>query len=453
MHKRPPVVLIPLVLILLAAAAWFLTRGGNPVGIASTPDTPAGSGSIQADEYTVASQNAGRVVEFKADEGDTVHAGQMLAQLDAALLAAQVEQADAAVVAAQANLDKTRAGTRPEEIQQAQAALAQSVARRDAARVALADAQAARDAAQDLSARIGVAQATLAAAEHRALAANLLAQAATKERDYYSRTLADVENGVTIDVQTPQGRIVRTFNVRTEDLRTQLALAVSKEWNAWSAQNSAFAQRDSARTDLENLQAQRGDPLVPNAQVDAARAQLDSAEAAVKLAQTKLDALQAGPRTENIAAAQAQLTQAQAARDALKVQLARMALTAPSDGLISRRFLNLGEMANPGSPVFHIANLNRVSLTIYLSAAAIGQIEVGAPAQVTVDAFPGRTFRGTVDYISPEAEFTPKNIATQDQRATLVFAVKIRIDNPDGALKPGMPADGIISRQSKVNSQ
>lgn len=448
MHTRPsvprPLLIVPILLLILAAA-YLYTRGGNTLGVLPIDRaTLSGSGTIQGDEYTVASQVAGRIVALKADEGDTVRAGQALAELDATLPASQLEQADAALAAAQANLDKTRSGTRPEEVRNAQAALAQAVARRDSARVALADAQATRSATQDLQARIDLAHATLDATEHRAAAANLLAQAASKERDYYQRTLADVENGVTIDMQTPQGRIVRTFNVRTEDLRTQLALAAAKEWSAWSAQGAAFAQRDAARSDLQNLLAQQNDPLVLKAQVDAAQSQLDAAEAAVKLAQARVDAVKADPRSELVAAAQAQVTQAQAARDSLATQLTKMTLAAPSAGSVNQRLLNLGEMAAPGAAVFHIANLDAVTLTIYIPENRIGSVRVGAPALVSADAYPGRAFAGTVSYISPQAEFTPKNIATQDQRSTQVFAVKVRIENADHALKSGMPADAIL---------
>ncbi|MCL4490071.1 MAG: efflux RND transporter periplasmic adaptor subunit [Chloroflexi bacterium] len=443
MRRRPPLVLLPVLLALVIAAAWFLLRGS--FSFSSSDNALSGSGYIEADDYMVAGDVPGRVMELDAAEGDTVHTGQVLARLDSALLASQVEQADAGLAAAQANLAKLKAGARPEEIAQARAALAQATATRDGAKVALADAAALRDNPQDLTARIHAAQAALAAAEHRVNAAARLAQAATLERDYYSRTLADIENGVVVEIPTPHGVITKRLNIRTDDLRNQLAATASKEWSAWAALNTASAQRDGARADVQNLLAMQANPLTLNAQVDAARAQLDTADNAVRLAQTKLDAVQAGTRPENIAAAEAQVAQAKAARDSARAQLNKMTLKAPHDGLVVERLLHLGEMAPAGSPVYHIADLETVTLSIYIPEDRIGRVALGEHADVSVDSFPGRVFTGTVSFISPRAEFTPKNIATQDQRSTEVFRVKVKIDNSsDHALKPGMGADAVI---------
>lgn len=429
---------------LLLAGAWFYARGAGFSLLASS-DALAGSGSITVDEYTVASDTAGRVTELDAAEGDTVRAGQTLAKLDAVLLTAQVEQADAAVAAAQANLAKLQAGPRAEEIAQAQAALDQAVAKRNGAKVALDDARALRSAPQDLDARIDAARAASQAAEFRTRAVSLMAQAATLERSYFQRTLADVENGLAIEIPTPRGVFTKTINVRTEDLRTQLALAASKEWSAWVAVSTASAQQAGAAADLQKLMQMKDAPLTLDAQVNAAQAQLDTAEAAVAGAQAKLDQLKSGTRPESIAAARAQVQQAQAARDALRAQLNKMTLTAPHDGVVTQRFLDLGEMAAAGSPVFHISDLDTATLTIYIPEDRIGRVQLGAPARVTVDSFPGRTFTGTVTFISPQAEFTPKNVTTPDQRSTQVFAVKVQVDNSsDHALKPGMPADAVV---------
>ncbi len=91
-----------------------------------------------------------------------------------------------------------------------------------------------------------------------------------------------------------------------------------------------------------------------------------------------------------------------------------------------------------------IANLDAVYLTIYVSENQLGKIKLGQEAQISVDSFPNRAFNGKVIYISPEAEFTPKNIQTKEERLKLVYGVKIEIKNTDGSLKPGMPADAIL---------
>lgn len=440
-HGRPPIVVIPLVLILVLILAWGCSRVAE--GIFPTAKL-TNSGFVQADEYIVATEAAGRIIELIADEGDSVKAGQAVAKLDAVLLAAQVDQAEAALVAAQANLAKLQVGTRSEELGQAQAALTQAIAKRDGAKIALDDAQALRANPQDLNLRINAARVAFDVAEHRARALNLIAQSATLERAYFDRTIDILEQGIVI--QTPFGLITKTFSPqRIEELRQQGGLAAGTEWSAWAAQSAAFAQRDGARADLDNLLSQQSDPLVHNAQVDAARAQLDAAEAAVKVAQAKLDALKAGTRSELISAAQAQVAQTQAVRDSIKAQLDKMTLTAPRDGIISERLMHLGEMAAPGSALFHVINLDEVTLTIYVPEDQVGRVQVGARADVTVDSFPGRVFAGVVSFVSPQAEFTPKNIATKDQRTAQVFAVKITVDNSsDHALKPGMPADAVI---------
>ncbi len=441
--RQRPLILIPIILIVVLALALLLSRGAQTFGIAAAPSL-TGSGIIQADENIVATEIAGRVVELDADEGDSVTPGQILAKLDSVLLAAQLDQAQAALAMTQANLAKLQLGARAEEVRQAQAARAQAIAKRDGAKQALEDAETTRSQSQDLNLRIDAARAALDAAEHRALSLNLLAQAATLERAYYERTVGELEQG--IDIPTPAGIVTKFLSPqRLDDLRLQAALAGAKEWSAWAAQSAAFAQRDAARADLDALLAQQREPNALSGQAGKARTELQVAEAGVNSAQAKLDALTSGTRAENITAAKAQVAQAQAARDSLKAQLDKMTLKAPREGIVSERLLNLGEMAAPGSAVFHVVNLNQMTLTIYVPESQLGRVQAGSRADVTTDSFPGRVFAGTISFVSPQPEFTPKNVATKDQRTAQVFAVKITIDNSaDRALKPGMPADAAI---------
>ncbi len=96
------------------------------------------------------------------------------------------------------------------------------------------------------------------------------------------------------------------------------------------------------------------------------------------------------------------------------------------------------------SSLFKVSDLRAVDLIIYVSEEELGKVKLGQTAYISVDAYPDKTYSGKVIYISPEAEFTPKNIETKDERTKLVFAVKIRIDNPKYELKPGMPADAEV---------
>ena len=108
------------------------------------------------------------------------------------------------------------------------------------------------------------------------------------------------------------------------------------------------------------------------------------------------------------------------------------------------RSVQEGEMAIPSQSLLTIANLDEVRLTIYIPETQIASVKVGQKVSVHVDSFPARTFTGQVTFIAPQAEFTPRNTQTQDERARLVFAIKVTITNTDHALKPGMPADAEI---------
>ena len=129
---------------------------------------------------------------------------------------------------------------------------------------------------------------------------------------------------------------------------------------------------------------------------------------------------------------------------ALEVQLEKLSLEAPLSGLVLERSAHVGEVAVPGVPLLTIADLGNVTLTIYVPEDQVGKVQLRQPVSVTVDAYPDRVFKGTVAFISSQAEFTPNNVQTQEERVSMVFAVKVELSNPDHALKPGMPADAVV---------
>jgi multidrug resistance efflux pump len=169
----------------------------------------------------------------------------------------------------------------------------------------------------------------------------------------------------------------------------------------------------------------------------------------VELAQAQVEGLRIGATPEQIAAAEAQVAVARSALSAVEAQLDKLALRAPISGLVLERPVHVGEVALPGAPLLTLADLDALTLTIYVREDQLGQVQLGQAASVTVDAYPDRVFSGAVDFISSQAEFTPKNVQTQEERANMVFAVKIRLPNPDHALKPGMPADALLSETVK----
>ena len=149
-------------------------------------------------------------------------------------------------------------------------------------------------------------------------------------------------------------------------------------------------------------------------------------------------------RPEEIRAAEARLAQAQAAADLLAKTIADCTIAAPSAGVVTQRAVERGELVSPGATLVTLVDLDIVSVMIYVPEKVLGRIKLGDRAEVRIDAFPDKTFAGEVTYISPEAEFTPKNVQTKEDRVKLVFGVKIEIENREGWLKPGLPADALI---------
>jgi HlyD family secretion protein len=113
-------------------------------------------------------------------------------------------------------------------------------------------------------------------------------------------------------------------------------------------------------------------------------------------------------------------------------------------GVVVSRSVEVGDLVAAGAPVLTVADLTRPYLRVYVAETDLGRVKVGQPVEVRVDAFPDRVFRGAVAEISDRAEFTPGNVQTREERIKLVFAVKVELSNPDGVLKPGLPADAII---------
>lgn len=151
----------------------------------------------------------------------------------------------------------------------------------------------------------------------------------------------------------------------------------------------------------------------------------------------------------NVAAAQ--LKEAEAAARVARVTLEDMRLASPIDAVVTRTHAEVGETVAAGRPVVTLTNLDKPWVRVYVPETVIGRVRLGGVADITVDSFPDRVFKGRVTYIASQAEFTPKNVQTQEERVKLVFAVDVTADNPDGTLKPGMPADVVIA--TPVNGQ
>jgi multidrug resistance efflux pump len=165
----------------------------------------------------------------------------------------------------------------------------------------------------------------------------------------------------------------------------------------------------------------------------------------VALASAQVQALEAGLSDAQLAAIEARVGEARAALDALREQREMYDLTSPITGSVVDVVGRVGEVAAQGAPLLTIADLESLTLKVFVAGPALGRIQLGQRVTVTVDSFPDRTFAGTVSYISDQAQFTPRNVATKEERENLVFAVDIQLADTSGALKPGMPADVIFA--------
>ncbi|MBP1702990.1 MAG: hypothetical protein H6Q38_2097 [Chloroflexi bacterium] len=130
------------------------------------------------------------------------------------------------------------------------------------------------------------------------------------------------------------------------------------------------------------------------------------------------------------------------------MQLEKTVVYAARDGVVLTRSVEPGEVVQPGAALMTIGDLNSLVITVYVPEDLYGQISLGQEAQVTVDSFPGETFQATVNHIADQAEFTPRNVQTAEGRKTTVFAVELALDNREGKLKPGMPADVIFGSKN-----
>jgi HlyD family secretion protein len=232
--------------------------------------------------------------------------------------------------------------------------------------------------------------------------------------------------------------------VRVRESNLALTLAGTREQEVKAAQQSMIdAQADLEEKKLDNDRAQRlfSKDEISAQDRDLAATALKRAEAIFKAAQQRYNEAVEGSRKEDIAIARANLNEASANLGLSQVNLGYAILRAPSTGVITVRQAELGEVVAPGSPVVTLADLDHIWLRAYIAETDLGSIHWGQEANVTTDTYPGKQYHGRISFISSSAEFTPKSVQTYKERVTLVYRIKIDIDNPSHELKPGMPAD------------
>jgi HlyD family secretion protein len=420
--KRVIPILIVLVLIVVGYYGYTTLNHGSLVGSseAGANQHIFGSGSIEAEIVVITAEIEGRIVAMYADEGDEVKQGDLLVTLDSSLLEAKQNQLQAALDTARANLAEVKSPPRPEDVAAAEAQLQQAQAARRGAFTVWQQAMALANNPLDLNVEVENARGQVAVLKKEVESAQADLKEATIQRDEAAHNQLNNEAIVMSQV-------------------AELGVKAAQANLAASEAELAGGQRQ-----LALLMAMRDNPVALITQAHAAESGYLQGAAAAQLAQAQLALVQAPPMPEEIAIADAQVEQAQAAVEHVQVQVDKMSLTSPRNGIITNRAVNPGELAAPGNILLEVGDLDKVKLTVYVPETQIGLVQVGQTAHVNVDAYPNETFEGCVTYISPQAEFTPKNVQTKEERVNLVFAVKISLANPNHRLKPGMPADAEI---------
>ena len=206
-------------------------------------------------------------------------------------------------------------------------------------------------------------------------------------------------------------------------------------------QQQAEAELDKAGKDYERAKALYKKDAIAAQDLDAAKKGYEVAVARRQQAAEGLSLVREGPRKEEKAAAESRVRQAEAALKALSERLKDTVASSPVAGVVLRKNVENGEMVAAGVPVYTIGELGRPWIKVYVKEDKLGLIKLGQKAEVSVDSFPGKKYQGHVSFISSEAEFTPRNVQTQEERVKLVFGVKVSVININDELKPGMPAD------------
>lgn len=207
---------------------------------------------------------------------------------------------------------------------------------------------------------------------------------------------------------------------------------------------NTVATRDWTERELRRTRELHGRDLVALQEVERARQAYEVAAANEVSARERLNLVEAGPRPHEVDAARARVEEAKAALAMARTRLDEARLESPVAGVVLHKNVEAGETVNPGVSLVTLMDPGDVWLRAYVPETDIGRVKIGQTATIAVDAFPGRRFPGAISEIGSGAEYTPRNVQTKKERVNLVFRIKIAVRNPDGVLKPGMPADAEI---------
>ena len=441
-NRRPPLPAIILILLLIGAGIYYGLRSLN----GDESGQLAASGTIEAVVVNISPEMAGKVTEVLVEEGQPVKAGDLLLQLDDSLLQSEKRTAQAALDSANASVQTAQVALESAQLQY-EVILNNALSQESTSRLAVWDESKPAEFDQPMwyfskDERITAAQAQVDSTKIA------LDDAVKKLNEVNSR--AGSSDFLKVEAVLAQTRIA--FQ-NAKDVLDDTSGASDNQ----DLRDAAQIIVDEAQIDLDDAQKDYDDALTTEGAEDViqARAEAIIAQEIYESAVDRLRALQTGAeslqvQTAEKAVAQAQalliqaqasVTSAQARLDTIDVQLGKTAAHAPSDGVILVRNIEAGEFVQPGATTFAIANLDALTITVYVPEDQYGNIALGQEATVTVDSFPGETFDAEVVHIADQAEFTPRNVQTVEGRSSTVYAIKLKVNDSDGKLKIGMPAD------------
>ena len=253
---------------------------------------------------------------------------------------------------------------------------------------------------------------------------------ATLDHEMLQLQLQQAQAGV--DLADAQYRLLLN-GARTEDLRSAEEMVRQSE--------SSF---ETAKTDYDRIKELFSTNSVSKKQYEDAESRFTITQAQLSSAKQNLQKLQRFARPEDINAAKARVDQARAQANLIKKQIIDSYIFAPVSGTITYKPVEVGELIGTGTVLVRISRLEKLELMIYVNETELGKVKLGSTADVVIDTYPDKTFPGKVVYVSPVAEFTPRNVQTKDERTKLVFGVKLEVENSNGELKSGMPADAFV---------
>jgi HlyD family secretion protein len=436
-------VILSLVIALPLLVACGTTDGSEDV------EAITASGMISADEVDISSEIGGKIEEVFVVEGQPVEANDPLFQVEDTLLAAQYAQTQAAVDLAAASVTSAEAQLVGAQIQY-QIALQGS--RLQDYQTRLTAWQSPQSTEIDTPVWYFNKDEQISALEE---------EIGLAQEDYHVRqenledVLADATNEDFIAVETRLANAQATFNIALVTLQHAAAGGDDLEDAAQKAYDAALSELEASQTDYDRLltTSSAEEVLEARAQVTVAKARLQNAQDALALLLSGEYSLQVLAAESAVTMAETALTQAeanllqaQAALHLVELQIEKTSVTAPLSGVVLSLNVDAGELVGAGMVTMTIAQLDQVTLTVYIPEDVYGQINLGDQALVMVDSFSEKTYPAFVIHISDQAEFTPRNVQTVEGRTSTVYAVKLMLENSQLELKPGMPADVTFSQ-------